>query len=311
MCMTKLCALLLVILSVFLPVPVTGSSVALPPFSSPDPDNWLSLYNCVDPRLQQSLETTLKKNPSWEKLIKGKKMAVGVVDLSDPDRPRFARLNGNTMMYAASLPKIAILLAAFAGFDDGSLPESEEILNDLKIMIQVSSNSAATRMIDRIGFEKISRVLTDPRFMLYDKEKGGGLWVGKRYAKKGERHPDPMKGISHAATVTQVCRFYYMLAGGHIISPERSAQILDILGEPGIHHKFVAKVKDKVPLDRIFRKSGTWKTWHSDSVLVWGEEWRRYILVALVESDKGESILRNLVPTVEDLLRPAPRKKHG
>jgi beta-lactamase class A len=195
---------------------------------------WHPLYERYDSMLQDDLEAALQKNPLWKSLIDKKKMAVGVVDLSDPERPRFGRVNGRTMMYAASLPKIAILLAAYVSFDDGSLKETPEIHEDLIAMIRKSSNQAATRMINLIGFKKIRAVVTDPRYQFYDKEKGGGLWVGKRYAKKGDRYPDPIKGLSHAATVTQVCRFYYQLANGRIINPQRSKEMLEILSNPKI-----------------------------------------------------------------------------
>jgi beta-lactamase class A len=208
------------------------------------------------------------------------------------------------MMYAASLPKIAILLAAYVSFDDGSLKETPEIHEDLIAMIRKSDNPAATRMIDRVGLKKIQTVVMDPRYQFYDKEKGGGLWVGKRYAKKGGRNPDPMKGLSHAASVTQVCRFYYQLANGRIINPQRSLEILEILSNPKIEHKFVKILKKLAPQARVYRKSGTWKNWHSDSALVWGPVWRRYILVSMVENDQGEKILRDLVPVIEGLLHP-------
>ncbi len=265
---------------------------------------WQPLYNCVDPSLQSALETSMNKNTAWKKLINSKRMAVGIVDLSDPESPRFARVNGRVMMYAASLPKIAVLLAAYVCFEDGSLKETQEIHKELKKMIRTSSNTAATRVIERIGFKKIESILKDPRYKLYDTEKGGGLWVGKRYAKEGKRVPDPIAGVSHGATVTQICRFYYLLATGKIINPARSRQMLEDLSDPGIHHKFVKVLEKQVPLVRLFRKSGTWKTWHCDSVLVWGTVWRRYILAAIVESENGEEILRDLVPVVEDLLKP-------
>jgi hypothetical protein len=54
---------------------------------------------------------------------------------------------------------------------------------------------------------------------------------------------------------------------------------------------------------RIFRKNGTYPTTPGDSVLAWGEGWRRYILVGLVEDGQGEQILRDLVPVAERLLR--------
>lgn len=264
-------------------------------------DHWKPLYDLVDPGLQAGLERALNANPQWQRLIQRRRLAVAVVDLS-PDEPRFARVNGNQMMYAASLPKIAILLTAYASFEDGSLAETAEIHQDLADMIRVSSNAAATRVLDAVGMQKIEQVMRDPEFGFYDESRGGGLWVGKRYASQGIRRGDPMFNISHGATVTQVARFYYLLANGHLINETRSAQMLADLADPGLHHKFVAEIEARAPRARIFRKSGTWQNWHSDSVLVRGTDWRDYILVGLVESPEGEHILRELVPTVEKLL---------
>jgi hypothetical protein len=41
--------------------------------------------------------------------------------------------------------------------------------------------------------------------------------------------------------------------------------------------------------------------------LVWGDKWRKYILVALIEDEKGETIIRNLLPQVEEILKPKLR----
>jgi len=260
------------------------------------------LRELVNPDLQKRLEIRLNKNNKWAKLIKKRKMAVGLVDLSDPYNVKFARINGDEMMYAASLPKLAILLAAAQAMEDSTLISTPAIEEDMREMISQSDNAAATRMIDRLTFEKIEEILTDPRYELYDQEHGGGLWVGKRYAKTGKRYPDPIMGLSHGATVTQVCRFYYLLAMGKLVSHERSAQMLQILSEPELHHKFVNTLDRVVPDAKLFRKSGTWKKWHSDSILVWGPVWRRYIAAALVEDASGETILRNLILEMEKVL---------
>jgi beta-lactamase class A len=266
-------------------------------------DSWRPLSHAVDQELQNELESRLRQSKLWASMIKKKKMAVGLVDLTHPDSPRFASVNGNVMMYAASLPKIAILLAACQAFEDGDLEETPELIDELSKMIRHSSNESASRMIDLLGFEKIELVLRDPHYQLFDARRGGGLWVGKLYARVGKRHPDPLKGLSHAATVNQVCRFYYLLVTGRLINPQRSKQMLEILSKPGIHHKFVNILERRAPKARLFRKSGTWKNWHSDSVLVWGPEWRRYILVGLVEDPQGEQILRDLVVATEEVLR--------
>ncbi|MEQ9424731.1 MAG: serine hydrolase [Cyclobacteriaceae bacterium] len=269
------------------------------PITDADP---LPLRNRVDQKFQSKFENKLNSNPKWKKLISQKKMAVGLVDLRNPNDVRFARVNSNVMMYAASLPKIAILLAAMDAIEKDELQESDEVLNDIKIMISKSDNAASTRMIDRLGYEKIERVLTDPKYEFYDEDFGGGLWVGKRYAASGEKNPDPILGLSHAATVSQVCRFYYLMAYGRLVSEERSKQMLDVMVDPALHHKFVGEVEKLAPQAKMYRKSGTWRNFHSDSILVWGPN-RRYILVALLEDEDGSNTLKQLVKVVDDLLK--------
>ena len=262
------------------------------------------LRQLIDFKFQSELEKKLNSNPKWKRLISSKKMAVGVVDIKDPYNIRFARINGNHMMYAASLPKIAVLLASQQAIEDGDLIETGEIQEDMKLMIAKSDNAASTRMIDRLGYKKIEEVLTDSRYNLYDEEYGGGLWVGKRYASDGPRYPDPILGLSHSATVSQVCRFYYLLAFGQLVSHYRSAEMLDIMVDPKLHHKFVNSIEKIDPDAKLYRKSGTWQSYHSDSILVWGEGWRKYILVALIDDPNGEAIIRNLLPQVEEILQP-------
>ena len=76
------------------------------------------------------------------------------------------------------------------------------------------------------------------------------------------------------------------------------------MSDPELHHKFVAKLEQIAPRAKLYRKSGTWKNFHADSVLVWGPE-RRYILVALSEDKDGARILQDLVVAVDKMLKRA------
>ncbi|MDP5107113.1 MAG: class A beta-lactamase-related serine hydrolase [Polaribacter sp.] len=207
-----------------------------------------SISEIKDANLQSILEKKINANKTWRRLVKKKKMSIGIVDLSDTSNFRYAGINDNFMMYAASLPKIAILLASVDALEKKELEYTDDVKNDMRIMISKSNNSAATRMIDRLGFEKIENVLRDPKNKLYDEKTGGGLWVGKRYAAQGRRYPEPMKGISHAATTRQVCNFYYQMALGNLVNRERSKQMLDIMIKPELHHKLVNTL-DKIAPD--------------------------------------------------------------
>ena len=272
-----------------------------------DNDKVKPLRSLLDANLQSKLQKTLNSNPEWKRLISQKKMAVGIVDLSNPDKAKFARVNGNHMMYAASLPKIAILLAAMDAIDKGEMKETAEVKKDMRLMISKSDNKASTRMIDRVGYKKIEEVMTDPKYEFYDEQYGGGLWVGKRYGGGGDTNREPLKNLSHAASVTQVCRYYYLLANGKLVNEKRSKQMLDIMEDPELHHKFVNTLDQVAPNAKLYRKSGSWKTYHSDSVLVWGEDPnRRYILVALVDDANGEMIIRNLAKSVDAMLMKHP-----
>ena len=301
--------LIVMVLSTALPALSATKAVSLPYDRRDKPAR--SLYQQVDEDLERRITRAVNARPAWKTLVRNKKMAVGVVDIGNPDAVRFARINGRVMMYAASLPKIAVLLAAEQALEEKRIPETEAVLKDMRRMISHSDNAAATRMIDRLGFDYIEKVLTAPNYRLYHSERGGGLWVGKRYAATGDRHPEPMQGLSHAATVTQVCRFYYLLSMGKLVSPARSRQMLKMLADPALHHKFVAVLDERVPEASLYRKSGTWRTWHADSVLVWGPLWRRYIAVALIDDPDGENIIKALTGVIDDLLEQEHDRKTG
>ena len=293
-----------VVFAFLMPVDATAQiSQDLPVVST---ETYKPVYEQRDAELQKRLDAEIASHPKWKKLSKQGKMSIALVDISDPSAPLYSAVNGENTMYAASMPKIAILLAVFQHIHDGTLQDTPELRADLSAMIKVSSNAAATRMIMAVGgLDEVNAVLKDPRYALYDESRGGGLWVGKRYAKTGPRIGDPMKGISHAASTMQVARFYYLLATGRLVSPEASRDMLDIMNEPGINHKFVSSLNENVDGSDIFRKSGSWRSFHADSALVWDEDWRRYIIVCIVESSGGGSMLHNLIPVAENILRPS------
>jgi beta-lactamase class A len=283
--------------------PSEGTTPPTLPLRMPD-TVWRPLEQRWDKGLQAQLDQALEKEKLCRTLLDQGKMAVGLVDLTDPELPRFAQINGNTMMYAASLPKLAILLAAYQGFTDGSLEETPRLRAELIEMIRRSDNFFTSQVVARIGLTKIERVILEPPYRFYDTKRGGGIWVGSSFGRHGPQNPEPLQNLRQAATVNQVCRFYYLLAYGRLINPECSRQMLKILAFPDLHDKFVSVLDGKVPGNYLYRKSGDFRIWQSDSILVWDKTWRRYILAAMVEHPQGEEILRKLVPLAEQILRP-------
>ena len=64
-----------------------------------------------DSNLQAGLDAVLAKAPFRERVRRGV-LSVALVDMSDPARLRYAGVDDDRMRYAASLPKIGILLGS-------------------------------------------------------------------------------------------------------------------------------------------------------------------------------------------------------
>jgi beta-lactamase class A len=258
------------------------------------------LSNTCDPVLQKGLEQCLI-SLNLKKATKHKSLSIVLVDITDPSSPRMAHVNPNEMMYAASLPKIAILLGAYERISNGQITLDAQIREKMAQMIRNSSNQAASEILNQVGKAYLADLLQSSRYRLYDPEKNGGLWVGKEYSKAGAWKRDPLHNLSHGATALQVARFYYMLQTGRLVSPEISREMKSILANPAIEHKFVKGLKKVHPDSRIYRKSGTWKQYHSDSAII-EHDGRRYIAVALAKSRQGGKWLSDLIIAMDDLI---------
>ncbi len=258
-----------------------------------------TLWNSQDTALQKGLEQLIEQQGLW-KQVQAKHLALVVVNISDLTQPKLAELNGNKMFYAASLPKIVILLAAFVEIESGNLQESDELYEHMTNMIRYSSNQSASHVLSLIGGERVLEIIQEPGYALYDPAHNGGIWVGKAYAKGKAYKRDPMYNLSHGATAIQVARFYYLLETNQLLSPENSEKMKEILSKPGIKHKFV-KGLQSIPEIKIYRKSGSWKNFHADSALVEYKD-HKYILIGLSDASNGGKWLEKLAAPIHKLI---------
>jgi beta-lactamase class A len=258
-----------------------------------------------DARLQQGLEEALR-GLHLDRAAEAGRLSVAVVDVTRPDAPRLAMVNGDRMMYAASMPKVGILLGALAEAEAGRFARTAERRAALENMIRYSSNTDATRVLNWVGPARLLEILQSDRFDLYDPAVGGGLWVGKGYDSAVAFRRDPIGNFSHGATAYQVARLYTLLAADKLLRPDLNATMKEVLSRPGIHHKFVAGL-DARPGARIFRKSGTWRDTHADSALVEYGPYR-YVVVAIAQDPAGGDWLKRLAAPLHDLIvrGPAP-----
>jgi beta-lactamase class A len=223
--------------------------------------------------------------------------SAGVLDLNTL---RLAMVRPDRGDYAASVPKIGILLAYFQLHPEAATNLAPQTRRELGEMIKLSSNEMAAKYSSELGLKSIQAVLDSYQF--YDATRGGGLWVGKHYGRSHERYPDPVGGNSHAATVRQLLRFYLLLEQDKLVSPAASQTMREIFASPGLAHredKFVLGLAGRDV--QVRRKAGWWEDWFHDSAVVTGGG-RHYLIVALTHHPDGDAYLVKFARAVDDLL---------
>jgi len=257
-----------------------------------------NLGGAHDPALQEELVRLADEQGLTPAAERGD-LAIGLLILSDPEHPRLAQINGYKMVYAASLPKIAILLGAAVDIEEGRLKPNWALQQDIQNMIRYSCNDCANRVLRKVGREHLLEVLQRPNYAFYDPRLGGGIWVGKEYGPTSAYRRDPLHGLSHGATVFEVARFYCALQRDELVSPEQDRMMMEALSKPAIKHKFVKALSGDEGLD-LYRKSGTWRDFHADSVLVHdGDD--TYVMVALAHNAQGAKWLERLAEPMRRL----------
>lgn len=254
----------------------------------------------VDPALQARIESLDASLRASYGMTTGQ-TAVGLLDLNTL---RLAMIHPDRGEYAASVPKIGILLAYFALHPAAVTNLSANTRRELGLMAKVSDNEMAAKFSREMGLREIQQVLK--AHGLYDTNHGGGLWVGKHYGQGSERYGDPVGNNSHAATVRQLLRYFLWLEQGKLISPATSRLMREIYESPDIPHDNIKFVNALASRDvQIIRKWGSWQDWRHDAAVVTGGG-RHYILVALTRHPKGDEYLVDLAQAMDDLITGKP-----
>jgi beta-lactamase class A len=264
-----------------------------------------SLWESVDQDFQKAVLAALQNEfrGQYRQAAENKKVAWVVVDITDLQHPKVAGVNLDVMLYAASLPKIAILLGAFVQIERGQMNMNDQTRAELTRMIRNSSNKAATAVLKRVGIENLANILQSDKYRLYDPKHNGGLWVGRGYGGGPLWKRDPLNNISHGATAMQAARFYYLAETGRLVSSEYFDDLIEIMSKPAIQHKFVKGIRKTKPNAKFLRKSGTWKGFHADSGVIYDtENGYKYIIVALVEHPQGNEGLARFAAVVDQIM---------
>ena len=261
------------------------------------PESFVLDYNTPTDRWLQRRIETIDARLRAKYGMSTEQTAVGVLDL---DHPRLAMIHPDRIEYAASVAKIGILLAYFQLHPEAGAQLDAEKAHELGLMIKASSNEMAAKYSRAMGLREIQQVLNDQGF--YDAAHGGGIWVGKHYGPNSERIGDPVADHSHAATVRQLLRFYWLLSQDQLVSPAASQRMRQIFLSPDIPHDDHSFVKSLAGRGlTIRRKWGSWEDWHHDTAIIEGPG-RHYVLVALTHHPKGDAYLEDLAREVDGVM---------
>ncbi len=263
------------------------------------------LWNFLDPVLEEGLTDALRAL-GLQGALEQRKLAVALVDITDVRNPRVAALNGDSMLYAASLPKIAVMLGVYQKAAEGRLVIDDETYMQLLRMIRRSDNGDSTALMHKVGKDYIARVMLSPRYRLYDPLHNGGLWAGKDYAPVGAWRRDPMYNLSHGATAMQVARFYYLLQTGRLVSPQASREMKEVLRHSASDHKFLRGIRAIRPDAIVYRKAGTWGQAHADGALIERRDGATYIAVGLADDPMGGEWLKQIIIAMDRLIDEQP-----
>ena len=275
--------------------------VCYPSSALPD-TNYPDLRDAHDPELQKAMDKALgPSHPEFWNGVRKREFGIVVADITSLQNPRVAWYNPELMLYAASLPKIAIALGVFVEIDRGVITLDQKTRSQLIRMIRHSSNKDATALLHRVGYARLAEILQDERYgKLYDPARGGGLWVGKPYSKSPAWRRDPLNGTSHGAPAMQAARFYYGIMTGTIIDTKYLPLFKEVFGKPAIRHKFVKGLENEEDVE-IYRKSGTWGNFHADSGIVQHKDFAYIVVYIDHHPDAGSGAVKR-IQIVDDVI---------
>jgi beta-lactamase class A len=131
------------------------------------PPGGADLRTAHDPALQRSLEAAVR-DLGLDAPLAQRRLALALVDVTDTRAPPLAMLNGDQMMYAASMPKVGTLFGAMAKVESGRFVLDAERRRAMHNMIWQSRNIDATRVLKWVGENRLLEWLQSDRFGFYD-----------------------------------------------------------------------------------------------------------------------------------------------
>jgi beta-lactamase class A len=290
----------------------------------------------ADARLQQLVNEAARAALARfaEKGFQEKNLAVSLVDLSDPQRPRGASFRGAEPIYPASVVKLFYLVAAHRWLEDGKLRETEELRRGLRDMIVDSSNDATHYVVDALTGTSNGAELPEAEMKKWAERRNAvnryfaslGYEVGPRGINVNQKpwcegpygrervFLGPKFENRNKLTTDAVARLVAEIVAGRAVSPARSAAMLELM-----KRDFSGKSDDPddqahgftgIALEagtRYWSKAGWTSTTRHDAAYVELPNGTRFVLVTFTTDHAKE---RDIIPTVaREIIRGFARDK--
>ena len=177
--------------------------------------------------------------------LRDDEVAVTVIDLSDPSRPRSGSFRGDQPIYPASVVKLFYLAATHQWLHDGRLRDSEELRRMMRDMIVDSSNDATAAVVDTLTGAANGEPLPEDEMKVWVEKRNAvnryfaslgyeGINVCQKTYAEGPYGRErlflgPKFDNRNKLTTDATARLLDEIVQGTAVSAERSGQMMELL----------------------------------------------------------------------------------
>jgi hypothetical protein len=266
--------------------------------------------------VNEAARATLEKYK--DKKLGESNLAITLIDLSDPERPRQASFRGAEPIYPASVVKMFYLAMAHRLLEDGKLKETDELRRALKDMIVDSSNDATSFVLDVITGTTSGPELTGSELKKWAEKRNAvnRYFAGLGYTKINVNQKTYCEGPygreqlfrgakgenRNKLTTEATARLLAEIATARAVTPARSAKMMELMKRDysgksndtdDQAHGFTAMA---LPAGaRLWSKAGWTSTTRHDAAYIEMPGGARFVLVTFTTDHSSE---REIIPTV-------------
>jgi beta-lactamase class A len=270
--------------------------------------------------VEKAVEHTLQKFA--DRKLLPQEVAVTLLDLADPARPRRGSYRGDVLIYPASVIKLCYLVAAHRWMEDGRLSDTAELRRAMRDMIVESYNEATHYIIDLLSGTTSGPELPEAELVGWVEKRNvvtryfeamgyTGVIACKKPWGEGPygRETQAIRAFKpsrNMLTTDDTARLVCEIAGGQSVSPRRSAEMLELMKrnpfgtaekDPDGQSKFTGPALP--PGSKLWSKAGWTSETRHDATLIELPGGRRIVLVVFTVNHANE---REIIPEIARIL---------